>query len=268
MTNKPASKLHLAAAFFAIYVVWGSSYLAIRIALEGFPPFLLAAVRFSLAGAILFLISRSLGAPAPTGREWKASARLGILLFVGSYGALFWSEKLVSSSLAAVLYATMQLWVVALEIFWYRSRTLDRKTCIGSLVGIAGVTLISFHGSASQLSSPIGIALVLLAALLWAIGALWTPRLPLPESKTMSASTQMLTGGILLFSPRCSAENSATSTPPRSPSAPSPPSRISSSSPPSSPSPATSGCSSASPSTRSQVIATSIRSSPSSSGTP
>lgn len=203
----PASKLHLAAAFLAIYLIWGSSYLAIRIALEGFPPFLLAALRFSLAGGILFLIGRLIGAPPPARREWKASAYLGVLLFVGSYGALFWSEKLLSSSLAAVIYATMQLWVVALQIFWYRARTLDRKTLLGSLAGIAGVALICFRGSSPKLSNPVGIALVLLAAVLWAIGALWTPRLPLPDSKTMSASTQMLTGGILLFVPSfCSGE--------------------------------------------------------------
>jgi drug/metabolite transporter (DMT)-like permease len=191
----------LFAAYAAIYVIWGSSYLAIRVALQAFPPFLLAGVRFATAGLILYAIARWQGAATPSRTEWRSASYLGALLFLASYGALFWAETQVVSGLAAVLYATMQIFVLLIEIAITRTQRMTLPLLAGSLTGFAGVLVLSLGGRPSGTSTPLGITLVLIAAILWAVGAVWSKRLDLPKSKSMSAATQMITGGAMLLIP-------------------------------------------------------------------
>jgi drug/metabolite transporter (DMT)-like permease len=194
-------KLRVLAAFAAIYIVWGSSFLAIRVGLETIPPFLLAAIRFTTAGALLYLWTRWHGVPTPSRREWRSATLLGTILFLASYGLLFWAEQRVASGMAAVLFATMQLWVMAFEAFVFKVRSFTGGAIAGAFTGLAGVVVLTWHGSAQNLSDPLSSALVLLSAVLWAFGSLCTSRLRLPESKSMSAAIQMLVGGLLLFVP-------------------------------------------------------------------
>ena len=194
-------KLRVLAAFAAIYIIWGSSFLAIRIGLETMPPFLLAAIRFTTAGVLLYLWTRWHGVPNPTRWEWRSATVLGTILFLASYGLLFWAEQRVASGIAAVLFATMQLWVMAFEAFVFKVGSFTGRALAGAFTGLAGVLVLTWHGSAQSLSDPLSALLVLLSAGLWAFGSLWTHRLPLPESKSMSAAIQMLVGGLLLFAP-------------------------------------------------------------------
>ena len=194
-------KLRVLAAFAAIYIIWGSSFLAIRIGLETIPPFLLAAIRFTTAGALLYLWTRCQGVPSPSQREWRSGILLGGILFLAGYGLLFWAEQRVASGIAAVLYATVQLWVLVFEAFVFRVKSFSGAAVAGGLTGVAGVTALTWHGSAATLSDPFSAGLVLLSAILWAFGSLCTSRLRLPESKSMSAAIQMLIGGLLLFAP-------------------------------------------------------------------
>src|SRR5215475_4378039 len=194
-------KLRVLAAFAAIYIVWGSSFLAIRVGLETIPPFLLAAIRFTTAGVLLYLWTRWRGVPTPSPREWRSATLLGAVLFLTSYGLLFWAEQRVSSGLAAVLFATMQLWVMVFEAFVFRVMSFTGGAVAGAFTGLAGVLVLTWHGSAANLSDPLSAALVLLSATVWAFGSLCTSRLRLPESKSMSAAVQMLVGGLLLFVP-------------------------------------------------------------------
>jgi len=194
-------KVGVLAAFSAIYIVWGCSFLAIRVGLETIPPFLLAAIRFTTAGALLYLWTRRKGIATPLRHEWRSATLLGAILFLASYGLLFWAEQRVASGIAAVLFATMQLWVMAFEAFVFRTRSFSRGAVAGAFTGLAGVVVLTWHGSAQNLSDPLSAMLVLLSAVLWAFGSLWTRRLLLPESKSMSAAIQMLVGGLLLFIP-------------------------------------------------------------------
>ena len=194
-------KLRVLAAFAAIYLVWGCSFLAIRVGLETIPPFLLAAIRFTIAGGILYLWTRRQGVATPSRWEWRSATLLGAILFLASYGLLFWAEQRVASGMAAVLFATMQLWVMAFEAFVFKIRSFGRGAVAGAFTGLTGVVVLTWHGSAQNLSDPLGAVMVLLSAVLWAFGSLYTKRLRLPESKSMSAAIQMLIGGLLLFAP-------------------------------------------------------------------
>jgi len=126
---------------------------------------------------------------------------LGGILFLAGYGLLFWAEQRVASGIAAVLYATVQLWVLVFEAFVFRVKSFTGTVLAGALTGLGGVAVLTWHGSAATLSDPLSAALVLLSATLWAFGSLCTGRLPLPKSKSMSAAIQMLVGGLLLFVP-------------------------------------------------------------------
>lgn len=194
-------KLRVLAAFAAIYVIWGSSFLAIRIGLETIPPFLLAAFRFTTAGVLLYLWTRWQRVPGPSQREWRSGILLGGILFLAGYGLLFWAEQRVASGIAAVLYATVQLWVLLFEAFVFRVKSFTGTALAGAITGLGGVAVLTWHGSAATLSDPLSAALVLLSAAFWAFGSLCTGRLPLPKSKSMSAAIQMLIGGLLLFVP-------------------------------------------------------------------
>ena len=188
-------------AFAIIYFVWGSTFLAIRVGVHEVPPFLLAALRFFVAGLALYGWMRLKGTPSPSRREWAGAFFLGTLIFVIDYGCLFWAEQRVPSGIAAVVLATIPVFITLLEIIFLRTQRLTVRLCLALIVGICGVAVLVNH-SFSLGEVPInraGAIALLVAAFTWSVATILARRLPLPASKPMSAAAQMLTGGAQLF---------------------------------------------------------------------
>jgi drug/metabolite transporter (DMT)-like permease len=187
-------------AFGIIYFVWGSTFLAIRVGVQEVPPFLLAGMRFVLAGAILFAWLRATGTPSPSGREWKSAALVAILIFVLDYGLLFWAERRVPSGLAAVMMATIPVFMSLCEILFLGTQRLTVRLAFALVVGICGVAVLvgrTLSLGEAPLDTAGAIALVA-ASISWSVSSVLTRKLPLPASKPMSAGSQMLCGGVML----------------------------------------------------------------------
>ncbi len=199
MEAKPQSwKILL--AFAIIYFVWGSTFLAIRVGVREVPPFLFAGMRFAAAGIVLYTWMRASGTASPTGREWISASLLAFLIFVMDYGLLFWAEQRVPSGIAAVMMATIPVFMVLAEILFLRTQRLTFRLAFALLLGIGGVGVLVSHSAGfgeGAIDTSGAIALVV-AAISWSIAAVLSRRLPLPESKVMSSGAQMLAGGILL----------------------------------------------------------------------
>ena len=188
-------------AFAIIYFVWGSTFLAIRVGVREVPPFLLAGMRFLVAGVVLYCWMRARGTPSPTLRQWRSTFLLAVLIFVGDYGLVFWAEQRVPSGTAAVMLATIPAFMVISEILILRTQRLTTRLAIALLVGIGGVAVLVSH-TMSFGEVPIdtaGACALIVAAMSWSVAAALTRRLPLPASKVMSSGSQMLAGGVLLF---------------------------------------------------------------------
>jgi drug/metabolite transporter (DMT)-like permease len=187
-------------AFAIIYLVWGSTFLAIRVGVREVPPFLLAGMRFFAAGLVLYVWTRAQGTPSPTRGEWLAASFLAVLIFVLDYGLLFWAEKRVPSGIAAVMMATIPVFIAIADILLLRTQRLTLRLAIALLVGISGVGILVSHSSSFG-QGPIdaaGALALLVAAMSFSLAAVLTRKLTLPESKVMSSGAQMLAGGILL----------------------------------------------------------------------
>ena len=187
-------------AFAIIYFVWGSTFLAIRVGVREVPPLVLASMRFFTAGLVIFLWMRLTGTPSPSRREWLAASTLAICIFVLDYGLLFWAEQRVPSGIAAVMLATIPVFMSLSEIIVLRTQRLTIRLALALLIGIAGVSVLvsrSVNVGEAPIDRRGAIALVI-AAMSWSIASALTRKLPLPESKVMSAGAQMLAGGILL----------------------------------------------------------------------
>ena len=187
-------------AFAIIYLVWGSTFLAIRVGVREVPPFLLAGLRFLIAGLILFGWMRAKGTVWPTAREWFSATLLAVLIFVLDYGLLFWAERRVPSGIAAVMMATIPVFMTLSEILFLKTQRLTPRLGSALLVGIGGV-LVLVSRSISFGDSPIdsiGAVALIVAAIGWSVGSALTRKLPLPSSKAMSSGAQMLMGGVLL----------------------------------------------------------------------
>ena len=187
-------------AFAIIYFVWGSTYLAIRVGVREVPPLLFASMRFFVAGVVLFGWLRLKGTPSPSRREWIAASFLAICIFVVDYGLLFWAEQRVPSGIAAVMLATIPVFMALSEILILRTQRLTFRLALALLVGIGGVSVLVSR-SVSFGEAPIdraGAFALVIAAMSWSIASALTRKLPLPASKVMSSGAQMLAGGILL----------------------------------------------------------------------
>jgi len=197
---RPASwKLLL--AFAIIYFVWGSTYLAIRVGVCEVPPFLLAGLRFVAAGALLYGWMRLKGTPSPSRREWAGIGLQGTLIFLIDYGCVFWAEQRVPSGIAAVVLATIAIFIALLEITILRTLQLTVRLGLALLAGLCGVAVL-MNRSLSLGEAPIdraGTLALLVGALSWSVATILTRRLTLPASKPMSAASQMLAGGIQLL---------------------------------------------------------------------
>jgi len=185
--------------FAAIYLIWGSTYLGIRYAVETIPPFLMMGIRHFTAGVVVFAWARFRGAPSPTLKQWGWATIAGIFLFLGGHGILAWAEEKVPSGLAALLCATLPLWTVLLARVDGTERKLGWKAWAGILLGFGGVGLLIGPEALRQRLDLLAAGAVLSSALLWAVGTGYTRRVQLPSSKTLSAAMQMICGGVLLF---------------------------------------------------------------------
>jgi drug/metabolite transporter (DMT)-like permease len=198
--NQPASKAQTLLAFAIIYFVWGSTFLAIRIGVHEVPPFLFAAMRFLVAGLVLYGWRIARGDPSPTQRQWMSAFLLALLIFVFDYGLLFWAEQRVPSGVAAVMLATIPVFMALSEILFLRTQRLTVRLSLALLIGVGGVAVLMSRGlnlGGAPIDRAGAIALIF-AAISWSVASALTRKLPLPESKTMSSGAQMLAGGVLL----------------------------------------------------------------------
>ena len=187
-------------AFATIYIVWGSTFLAIRVGVREVPPFLLAAMRFLVAGLVLYGWTMATRERSPSARQWVSAITLAVLIFVLDYGLLFWAEQRVPSGIAAVMMATIPVFMTLSEILLLRTQRLTLRLGLALLIGLAGVAVLVSH-SLDLGGAPIdraGAAALIIAAISWSVSSSLTRKLPLPSSKVLSSGTQMLSGGMLL----------------------------------------------------------------------
>jgi drug/metabolite transporter (DMT)-like permease len=188
-------------AFAIIYFVWGSTYLAVRVGVREVPPLILAAMRFSVAGLVLFGWVLARGERAPSLREWRSASLLGLVIFVSDYGLLFWAEQRVPSGIAAVMLATIPVFMALSEIIFLRTQRLTFRLALALLIGLGGVGVLMSR-ALNLGDAPIdkwGAVALIFASISWSIASVLARKLPLPSSKVMSSGAQMLTGGILLI---------------------------------------------------------------------
>jgi len=187
-------------AFAIIYFVWGSTFLAIRVGVREVPPLVFACMRFFTAGAVLYAWMIVKGTPSPNLRQWAAISLIALCIFVLDYGLLFWAEQRVPSGVAAVMLATIPVFMALSEIFFLRTQKLTVRLALALLVGIGGVLILVSHsvGLAEKPIDPAGAVALVIAAISWSIASTLTRKLPLPESKVMSSGAQMLAGGVML----------------------------------------------------------------------
>ena len=193
----------LIAAFAAVYIIWGSTYLGIKYAIETLPPFLMAGARFMTAGAILFIWARfSKDYEKPQGAHWRTSFIVGGLLLLGGNGGVVIAQHYIPSSLAALLVATEPFWIVIIGWLLMKNARPNWKVTLGLIAGFVGVTLL-IGGRGISLGNgdgqAFGMFLVIASALSWALGSLYGLRAPSPKSALLGAGMQMLAGGFLLF---------------------------------------------------------------------
>jgi drug/metabolite transporter (DMT)-like permease len=195
----PAS-FRLIGSFVAVYLIWGSTYLAIRVGLESFPPLLLAGIRHLAGGALLFLLS-SRGAARPNKAQWLTAAITGLLLLFGGNGGVCWAEQSVPSGIAALLVSTVTLWMVLVDWIRPHGRRPSLRVLAGIVMGFAGMLVLvgpSRPGSSGRVD-PLGAAVLVLASFSWACGSLYSKHGPLPGSPLLAAGMQGLCGGATLL---------------------------------------------------------------------
>jgi len=191
-----ATRLQLMLGFLVIYVVWGSTYLGIRIGIETIPPFLMAGTRFLIAGGSLYAWSRWRGGAKPDLEQWKNAGIIGALLLMVGNGAVSWAEQRVDSGMTSLLVATVPLWIVLAEVV--RGKRPAALQWIGVAIGLVGVGLLvkpSGEGSVD----PYGAAVLMVGSLSWTVGSLFSRTARLATPASMASGMQMICGGVLMM---------------------------------------------------------------------
>jgi drug/metabolite transporter (DMT)-like permease len=184
-------------AFAAIYILWGATFLAIRIAVLEIPPFFSSGVRFLIAGALLYVFMRLRGQPSPSAREWRSIATIALCMFVATYGALFWAEQYVPSGITSVIEATLPITTVALEVFVFRQQPFRWRTLAAVALGFCGVAWLLIRNDQPFPGLPC--VVILAGGTAWSLGAVLTRSMPRPKSLPLAAGAQMMLGGAVLL---------------------------------------------------------------------
>ncbi|MBI1278853.1 MAG: drug/metabolite exporter YedA [Anaerolineaceae bacterium] len=200
VTKAPSRNWPLIGSFAAVYIIWGSTYLAIRYAVDSLPPFLMAGVRFVIAGAILYSFMASRGTAAPKRIHWRSTLIIGALLLLAGNGGVVWAEQRVPSGIASLMVAIVPLWIVLID--WLRpggSRP-SLPVTVGVLIGLVGIGLLVLGSDES--SQPVdlaGVFSILIATICWASGTFYARSAPLSSSSLQTTAMEMLCGGGLLL---------------------------------------------------------------------
>jgi len=192
-TSAPG-KSGVISALITLYLAWSSTYLAIRISLESFPPFFIAGSRYMLVGAGIYVYLRLKGIPSPTRRQWLASSTVGAFLLLGGTGGVVFAEQWVGSGVAALVLATTPLWTVLFAGIW--KQWPRRSEWIGVVLGLCGIVLLNIEGDLR--TYPAGAVLLVLSAASWAFGSVLSLHVQLP-SGMMASAAQMFSGGLLVL---------------------------------------------------------------------
>jgi drug/metabolite transporter (DMT)-like permease len=200
LKQKP-STLKLLAAFTSVFIIWGSTYLAIKFAIETVPPFLMAGLRFIVAGSILFVFVKIRVKEKIKMEFWRSALIIGGLLLLGGNGGVVWAEQYVSSGLAALLVSTVPIWVVIITWLKPKSESPSLKLVLGIIMGFAGLFLLVspyslIKGDEVDLA---GVGALLMATFFWSLGSVYSRHAKLPKSNLLTVSMEMLSGGVLLF---------------------------------------------------------------------
>ncbi|HEX6966749.1 MAG TPA: drug/metabolite exporter YedA [Gemmatimonadaceae bacterium] len=199
--HAPPRTIAVVAAFAAVYLIWGSTYLAIRFAIETIPPFAMAGIRHLLAGIVLYAWMRSRSAERPTIAQWRSAAIVGALLLVGGNGAVVWAEQRVATGPASLIVAMVPLWMVVLD--WARPRGVRPGAWVlaGIALGLAGITLLVGPGTfaGGEPIDHIGASVLVLGSLSWAMGSLYSRRATLPSTPLLGTAMELLAGGVILI---------------------------------------------------------------------
>lgn len=196
-------KLKVILAFTGIYVIWGSTYLAIRFTVETLPPLLSAGLRFFIAGAVMYAVVRlKTKEPPPAKLHWRSAFIIGGFLLLGGNGNVVLAERTVPSGLAALFLAITPLWMVILEWLWLRGKKPKPGMWIGVVLGLIGVGFLvapDLTGTQAHHVNPAGAAGLLAASLLWSFGSLYSRRIALPSSVLLATAMEMIGGGMLMM---------------------------------------------------------------------
>jgi drug/metabolite transporter (DMT)-like permease len=198
----PASRFWIVLAFVAVYLIWGSTYLGIRIAIASMPPFLMAGTRFLISGVIMYVIARFTGAPKPAASTWKPALIIGACLISAGNGGVTIAERWVPSSLAALLVATVPIYIALLSLLTGAAHRPPPIVWIGLLGGFIGVGILvgpEFAAPAGHRYVAFGMSILLVSSLLWSIGSLYSRNAKNAPSPFLAAGQQMICGGLLLI---------------------------------------------------------------------
>jgi drug/metabolite transporter (DMT)-like permease len=195
-------KLRIAIAMLAIYLIWGSTYLAIRFAVATIPPFLMAGTRFLFPGLLLVAWRRFSGDPAPTRRQWLSTGLIGLMLLLGGNGLVSWAEQRIDSGVAALLIGTAPIWMVLADALFSSKRKPRWQAILGLVIGFGGIIVLVGPRSVLDGESyydPIGIGVILVAALSWSLGSVFSRKVDTPRSPLLATGMEMLAGCVGLF---------------------------------------------------------------------
>ncbi|MBU2699530.1 drug/metabolite transporter (DMT)-like permease [Sporomusaceae bacterium BoRhaA] len=196
--------LPIVMALLVVYVFWGGTYLAMKVAIETLPPFTMAGIRFLIAGVLVYVWQRVRGVEKPKAIHWKNTAIIGVIMLLGGNGSIVWAEQFVSSGIAAIVFATVPFWVALLSWLWQGDKRPNRMVFGGLALGIMGISFL-VNNSVGEISNTtsqwFGYIALVIASLFWAVGALYSRVAKVPSSPFMAAALQMIAGGAscLLF---------------------------------------------------------------------
>lgn len=186
-------------ALLSVYIIWGSTYLGIKIAIETFPPLLMAGIRFTIAGALLYGYVIVKERKHPKLIEWRDTTIIGTLLLLGGNGLVVIAEQSIPTSIAAIIIATVPLWMIVIGWMMKSQTKPNRSTLFGTVLGFCGVAILMYPSHQENLHFDLlGLFLTLLAAILWSLGSIYSQKATLPSSTMLSTAMQMITGGLVL----------------------------------------------------------------------